>query len=316
MIISASYKTDIPTFYGEWFINRLRAGFCKTVNSYNKHVIQVSLRPENVNGIVFWTKNIGPFLKHLPVVQAIGIPFVIQHTINGYPRILEHSVVDSATSVENVRRVVDCYGQKTCVWRYDTVLMTSLTDLDFHLATFSALAKKLEGSTDEVVVSFGHIYKKTLRNMDISAKENGFTWRDPDDEWKRNLISQLVEIASAHRMSLTICSQPQYVVSGCGEARCIDSSRLEAVGGKYVTPTEKGNRPDCRCSEARDIGEYDTCPHGCVYCYAVQNRPLALERYHQHDPLSEFLFPPPHDAIESKASSQRVELTLFDQLTD
>lgn len=107
MMVSASYKTDIPTFYGEWFANRLRAGYCKVVNPYNKVVSRVSLLPEDVEGLVFWTKNIGPFLKQLAEVQARQVPFVVQHTINGYPHTLEQSVVDAAKSVQHIRQLAD-----------------------------------------------------------------------------------------------------------------------------------------------------------------------------------------------------------------
>lgn len=100
MVISASYKTDIPAFYGEWFMNRLRAGYCKMVNPYNGRPIRISLLAEAVEGFVFWTKNVGPFLKHLDEVQQRGFPFVLQHTINGYPRELEQAVVDSSRAVE------------------------------------------------------------------------------------------------------------------------------------------------------------------------------------------------------------------------
>ncbi|MCA9049546.1 MAG: DUF1848 family protein, partial [Planctomycetaceae bacterium] len=93
MIISASYKTDIPTFYGEWFMNRLRAGYCKMVNPWNrKQISRVSLDLRDVDGIIFWTKNIAPFIPHLEEVHGRGYRFVVQHTINAYPRALEFSV--------------------------------------------------------------------------------------------------------------------------------------------------------------------------------------------------------------------------------
>jgi hypothetical protein len=300
MIISASYKTDIPTFYGEWFINRLRAGYCKTVNRFNLRIARVSLRPEDVDGIVFWTKNVGPFLKHLAEVHERQIPFVIQHTINAYPRALEQAVVDADKAVENVRLIADRYGPRVCVWRYDTILLSSLTPREFHLQTFAHLAKRLEGSTDEAVVSFAHVYRKTLRNVTQAARDHGFSWEDPSDEWKRDLLGELAQIADAHRIGLTLCSQPNFLAPGCGEASCIDARRLEDVSGKRFKSREKGNRPECRCSESKDIGEYDTCPHGCIYCYAVQNRDLALGRYREHDPVSEFLFPPPPSAVEEE----------------
>ena len=110
MIISASYRTDIPAFYGKWFVNRLRAGYCKAVNPYSGQVYAVDLSPEQVDGFVFWTKNVGPFLKYLPEVQARNIPFVVQHSITGYPRELEARVAPVAHVVESLKQVADVYG--------------------------------------------------------------------------------------------------------------------------------------------------------------------------------------------------------------
>lgn len=183
MIISASYKTDIPTFYGDWFINRLRAGYCKTLNPYNRQIGRVSLKPDDVQGFVFWTKNVGPFIGHLAEVRRRGFPFVVQHTINAYPRVLEEAVVDAVKSVEHVRRLAEEYGPRVCVWRYDTIIESSVTPRDFHVGTFSRLAKELQGATDEVVISFAHLYEKTLRNMNRAADAKGFTWSDPSDDW-------------------------------------------------------------------------------------------------------------------------------------
>src|SRR5690348_1080797 len=176
MIISASYKTDIPTFYGEWFMNRLRAGYCKMVNPYGRQVYTVSLTQEDVDGIVFWTKNIGPFMKHLPELRELGYPFVVQHTINGYPRELESRVIDYEHTVECLRRVSGEFGMDRAIWRYDPIVITSITDIDWHKRNFENLARKLQGATREVVISFAQIYRKTKRNMDESAKANGFSW--------------------------------------------------------------------------------------------------------------------------------------------
>lgn len=292
MIISASYKTDIPTFYGEWFMNRLRAGYCKMVNPWNrKQISRVSLELQDVDGIVFWTKNIAPFLPHLKEVHDLGYRFVVQHTINNYPRALEYSVVDASRSVQHLREVAELYGPRTCVWRYDTIVISSLTPAEFHRENFSRLCADLAGVTDEVVVSFAHLYQKTLRNMDWASEEFGFTWHDPDKEEKRDLLTELVPIAKAHGMQLTVCSQPDFVVPGTGEARCIDAQRLEEVSGRPIRAELRGARKECGCFASRDIGDYDTCPHGCVYCYAVQKRNLAQRRYREHDPKSEFLFP-------------------------
>ncbi len=289
-------------------MNRLRAGHCKMVNPYNRRVIRVSLRRDTVEGIVFWTKNVGPFVKHLPEVRRRGFPFILQHAINGYPGALEQAVVDAPKAVEHLRRISDTFGPRVCVWRYDTIINSSLTPRECHLETFSRLAKSLEGATDEVVISFAHLYQKTLRNMEAAAREHGFTWSDPDEEWKQDLAAELAAIATAHRLRLTVCSQPQFIVPGCHGARCVDAGRLADVGGSPIKACLKGNREGCGCYEFRDIGEYDTCPHGCAYCYAVQNQALARARHKQHDPTGESLFPLPADVADPTRDDDQLGL--------
>lgn len=280
------------------------------VNPYNRQVIPVSLSREDVDGFIFWTKNVGPFIPHLSEVQSRGFPFIIQHTINGYPRELEAAVVSAERSVENLKCVAGTFGSSVCVWRYDTIIISSLTPVEFHLRRFEELAKALEGVTDEVVISYVHLYAKTLRNMKDAANEHGFSWIDPSIEEKRDLTVKLVEIARAHRMQLTICSQREYLVEGAGDARCVDAARLERVGGTKIRASLRGNRKECGCFASRDIGEYDTCPHGCVYCYAVRNHELAQRRFKLHKPDSEFLFEPDFQATEKPVADD--QLGLFD----
>jgi hypothetical protein len=309
MIISASYKTDIPAFYGEWFEKRLEAGYCKVANPYNRRQVRrVSLLPEDVDGFVFWTKNLAPFEKRLERVAELGHPFTIQYTITGYPRELERTVVYADRSVRHVRSVAGRYGPKAAVWRYDPILFSSLTPAEYHLDNFERLAGSLEGHTDEVVISFAQIYKKTARNLDAVAREFGFTWEDPPDEVKLDLASQLAEMAGARCMRLSICSQRKYVVPGAQAARCVDARRLAAMGGRPIRARLKGNRPDCGCHESTDIGEYDTCPHDCAYCYAVLHQDLALSRYRSHDPEGEFLFSPNDDVGPNRGESRQTTL--------
>lgn len=309
MIISASYKTDIPAFYGEWFRNRLNAGYCKMVNPYNRQAIFVSLERRDVDGIVFWTKNIGPFMETLKIVRERDYPFVIQHTINGYPKSLEYSVVDSQKSVENVKMISDNYGPKTCVWRYDTIVISSETPREFHLTQFERIAKSLESYVDEVVISFVHLYEKTLQNMKWAERKFNFEWKDIDLDEKREIAKELVAIAKSYRLRLGICSQRDYLVEGAEDARCIDAERLQKIAGTAINADLKGNRKECGCFASRDIGEYDTCPHGCVYCYAVRNRELAQLNFTKHDPNSEFLFAPVGSVKENS-----IPKTLFDAI--
>lgn len=293
MIISASYKTDIPAFYGRWMMNRLAAGFCCMTNPFNRaQVIRVELAPHDVDGIIFWTKNVGPFLSSLPEVRSRGFPFVVQYSINGYPRTLECSVVDWRKSVDHMHWLAERFGPGVGVWRYDPIVFSSITPPEFHLDSFERIAKALKGTTDEVVVSFAQIYKKTKRNMEKASTEENFTWWDPPEDEKRDLLYKMTRIAASNKFQLTICSQPEFLVDGVLEARCIDVLRLVRVYGIDLHTRTKGNRPGCLCAESRDIGDYDTCPHGCVYCYAVSSRATAQKRFREHDPDSPFLFPP------------------------
>jgi hypothetical protein len=292
MIISASYKTDIPAFYGEWFINRLRAGYCMMLNPYNRRAYRVDLTPEAADGFVFWTKNLGPFLSVLEEVHQRGYPFVVQYTITGYPRALESSVIDAQRAVEYFRQVAATYGPRVAVWRYDTIVFSSITPLDFHLRNFEHLAQALQGSTDEVVISFAQIYQKAKRNMNKAATQHNFTWEDPPDEVKHDLASKLAQIAQTYGMQISMCGQRQFVAPGIVDASCVDIVRLSDIAGKPIIAAKKSHRAKCGCFASKDIGEYDTCPHGCVYCYAVQNRELARQNYKAHDPRNEFLLPP------------------------
>src|SRR5690606_29763535 len=104
-------------------------------------------------------------------------------------RALEYAVVDARRSVENLHRIHDAYGPRAAVWRYDTIIVSSETPPDFHRQNFASLCRQLEGATDEVIISFVHLYKKTLRNMEWAAERFGFSWEDPSPETKRALAS-------------------------------------------------------------------------------------------------------------------------------
>lgn len=285
MIVSASYRTDIPAFYAAWFRRRLEAGFCRVRNPYGGGDYEVSLRPEDVDGFVFWTRNLRPLLPYLEAVRQVA-PFVVQFTVTGYSRALEASVIAAAEAVAQLRELRRHWGPRVAVWRYDPVVFTSDFDGAAHRANFAALAKALSGTVDEVVLSVVNPYRKTRRNLDRAAHCNGFAWRDPPDEEKRDLLAGLAAIAAGVGMRPTLCSQPELAPPGLAAARCIDASRLADVAQRPLAAREGGNRPGCHCALSRDIGAYDTCPHGCVYCYAVVERDRARANFHAHDPAA------------------------------
>jgi hypothetical protein len=290
VIVSASYRTDIPAFYADWFMRRLRAGYCRVANPYGGGDYEVRLTPEAVDGFVFWTRNMRPLLPHLDEIRAVA-PFVVQFTATGYPRVLESSVIPVEDAVAQLRELSRRFGPRAAVWRYDPIVFAAGLDAAAHLAGFARLARELAGAVDEVVLSVMTPYKKTRRNLDRAARRHSFAWADPTLDEKRALLARLTAIAAEHGIAATLCSQPELLAPGLGEARCVDGARLSDVAERTIAAREKGNRPGCRCALSRDIGAYDTCPHGCVYCYAVADRDRAVANFRAHDPEAECLMP-------------------------
>jgi Domain of unknown function (DUF1848) len=283
VIVSASYRTDIPAFYADWLLRRLRAGYCRVANPYGGAAYEVSLAPDAVDGFVLWTRNMAPLMPDLDAVRRVA-PFIVQFTLTGYPRALEASVINADEAVEQLRELRRRFGARVAVWRYDPVVFTAEWDAAAHAAQFAVLARRLKGSVDEVVLSVMHPYQKTRRNLDRAARRHGFLWRDPPPEEKQQLLHSLAAIAREEGLAPTLCSQPELLVPELGEASCIDAARLADVAQHPIAAPTGGNRPGCRCALSRDIGAYDTCPHGCVYCYAVADRDRAVANFRKHDP--------------------------------
>ncbi len=305
MIVSASYRTDIPAFHADWFRHRLAAGFALVRNPYGGPPYRVELGAEAVDGFVFWTRNAAPFLPVLDALAARKRPFVVQFTLTAYPRFLERAVPAPEAASAQIERLARRFGVRAVVWRYDPILLTERTDAGFHEANFAALASRLEGLVDEVVISFAHFYAKTRRRLARAAARDAIHWWDPAPEEKHRLRVRLEALARARGMRLTVCAQAEV---GGTPAACIDAARLSAVAGYEIAARTKGNRPGCGCAESRDLGAYDSCGHGCVYCYAVASHERATARLRDRDPQSLFLIPadapPASETLESDAQAE------------
>jgi hypothetical protein len=272
MIISASYRSDIPAFHGDWFLAALAAGEVSVANPYSQRPYRVDLRPEAVDGYVFWTRNARPFGRALAAVAAQDRPFVVQYTVLGYPRSIDTNVIDSRLAIENAHTLAAGYGKRVVVWRYDPILLTPETETGWHRANFARLADALAGTTDEVVVSFAQLYAKAARNL---AKA-GIAWRVPEPAEQAELIAAFRALAAVRGIALSLCTQP--ALAAAPPARCIDAGRLADIAGRRVAAATKGNRPGCLCAQSRDIGAYDSCVHGCRYCYAVADHEAVQRR--------------------------------------
>lgn len=268
MIISASYRSDIPAFHCGWFRARLAEGFVNVPNPYGAKPYRVSLARADVDGFVFWTRNTRPFHAGLDDARAVA-PFMVTYTVTGYPERLERGVPPVAHAVREVARLAHQYGPRAVVWRYDPVLWSDLTPPDFHRENFTRLVGQLAPHVDEVTFSAATLYAKSTRNLKRMLPDVAVT--DPDDAEKRDLLAELGGIAVDHGLRPTICSQPHLLSGPLSAAACIDTARLSDLAGHDVAAKQKGNRPGCACAESRDIGHYDSCAHACAYCYAVRD---------------------------------------------
>ncbi|MEO3944318.1 DUF1848 domain-containing protein [Gorillibacterium sp. CAU 1737] len=286
MIVSASRRTDIPAFYGEWLLHRIQEGYALARNPMNRRqVSRIPLTPDKVDAFVFWTKNPEPFLSVLPHLEE-RFPSYTQVTITPYGRDIEQALPDKKTILASFIRLAQLIGAHRTVWRYDPILLSPAYSIRFHLDAFRHMAEVLHPYTGKVVISYLDEYAKTKRNT------NGLGIRPPDAEERRELAGELAQIARSFGLRIEACSEPEdYRELGVASGSCIDPMLLSAILGREITPRKDNNqRAGCQCLPSVDLGAYDTCPHQCLYCYANASQAIAAARHASHDPFSPFLF--------------------------
>ena len=289
-IISASRRTDIPAFYAEWFMNRVREGHVRWMNPFSKAVYEVSLRPEDVSAIVFWSKNYLPLLPHLDELDQLGYRMVFHFTITGLPKPFEPRVPDAADMVRCARTLADRYGPDAVLWRYDPVLISSITSPEYHLQRFSELCRMLEGAVAGCYFSFAVFYGKVLRNTEALNAETGIVCYDLPKDDRVETALRMADIAGSHGITMHSCCGDHLVGGPIRKAHCVDADLLDRLFPDRIgLLAERPTREQCGCYESKDIGAYNTCPHGCVYCYANTGKEAAMRSHANHDPLRDVL---------------------------
>ncbi|HEU5180865.1 MAG TPA: DUF1848 domain-containing protein [Candidatus Polarisedimenticolia bacterium] len=295
-LISASRRTDIPAFYSDWFMERIRRGSASWLNPYSGAVATVSLQPCDTAAIVFWTRNFAPMRKHLPELAARGHRFLIHFTLTSLPRRYESHVPSARAAIAQMHALATEIGPDRVLWRYDPILVTESCDRSFHLENFTHLADSLQGATRRCSVSFTQIYGKLRRSF--ARQEVPLPSVGPEE--RRELAGELAEIAAARGITLAACCSDDLVEGRVEKARCIDREAILAIWPDLALGTAAGpTREQCGCSRSYDIGAYDSCPHGCLYCYATKDRDTAHQRRRRHDPAGSVLIPP---AAEGKGA--------------
>lgn len=288
MIISASRRTDIPAFFSDWFANRMHEGYCCVRNPFNAHqVSRINLDRSVVDCIVFWTKNPTPMLDKLDVVDAY--PYYFQYTITGYghdvePRLPEKKDILIPTFIE----LSDRLGSKRVIWRYDPIFFTEKYTPDYHVHAFSEIARMLDGKTDKCVISFVDVYRRNKKALnELGAQGNV----EADNPGLLEFASRLSGIADEHGMELATCAEGIDLSQvGISHNACIDRLLIEdLVGAPMGVGKDKSQRPECFCVASVDIGPYNTCGHGCRYCYANYSPSVVERNLASYDPESPLL---------------------------
>lgn len=285
MILSASRRTDIPNYYSDWFVNRIKEGFLYVRNPMNaRQISRIDLSPEVVDCIVFWTKNPLPMLDKLEELQDYHYYF--QFTLTGYGRDIEPNLPDKREILLRVfRDLSSAIGREKVVWRYDPILFTERYTREYHLKAFRTIAEALCGYTDKVVISFIDLYAKTKKNM------QGIRMFDLAKHELEDFASELSRIAKENGMKIASCAESMDL-SACGieHNSCIDQQLIERIIGCQIkTQKDKNQRGECRCIESVEIGTYHTCQNGCKYCYANDSAGKVQENCELYDPKSPIL---------------------------
>lgn len=312
MILSVSRRTDIPNYYSEWFLNRIKEGYLYVRNPMNIHQIsKIDISPEIVDCIVFWTKNPEPMLDKLE--QLKDYKYYFQFTLTGYGKDMEPALPHKKNKmIPTFQKLSKMIGKEKVVWRYDPIVITETYSEEYHLKAFQEIASSLNGYCKRVVISFVDLYAKTKKNMkDIQTI-------DKNQSELITFSKKLAEIAVSNGMEIETCAE-LIDLSSCGikHSSCIDKKLIETIIGCSIkVEKDKNQREECGCVESVEIGAYNTCLNGCKYCYANYSVERVKANRELYDPQSPILCSKitEEDKITERAvkSIREGQISLFD----
>ncbi len=320
-IVSASRETDLPAFYSDWFVSRLREGWCEWKNTYSGTVHKVSFAKTRM--IVFWSKNPKPLLERLDEVEALGFKqYYFQFTLNDYEREgLEPNVAPLEERIDTFRELADRIGKERVIWRFDPLMLTDYLSIDALLERIESIGHQLKGYAEKLVFSFIDIeaYRKVQRNLE------GLGVREFSPEEQRKFAQGLAKLNKELGLELATCGEEADLSAyGVRHNKCVDdelmirlfhddAALMDFIGAEYGNPTDqdkqmtlslgldnvasekkisgwhiakskkdKGQRKACGCIVSKDIGAYNTCPNLCRYCYANAQDAQVLANFALH----------------------------------
>ncbi|WP_027399188.1 DUF1848 domain-containing protein [Anaerovorax odorimutans] len=264
MIISASRRTDIPAYYTEWFMNRIKEEYVLVRNPMNIHqVSKINLSPDVVDCIVFWTKNPKAMIEQLNNLHEYNYYF--QFTLNSYGKDIEASVPSKkAEVIDTFKRLSDKIGAEKIIWRYDPIFINAKYSIEYHIKYFEKLARQLRGYTEKCTISFIDYYSKIMRNI----KKLDIHKPSEIDKWV--IAENLSKIAFEYGLKMDTCAEDMaFEDLGITHAKCIDDKLISRIIKSPISvDKDKNQRLQCGCVKSIDIGLYNTCKNDCKYCYA------------------------------------------------
>ena len=312
MLISASRRTDLPAFYSEWLFNRLKEEYVLVRNPMNIHQVgKISLSPDVVDGIVFWTKNPIPMMNRLSELDKYTYYF--QFTLTAYDRDVEPNIPSKNRAIiPAFQELSKKIGKDKIIWRYDPIFFNDRYTMDYHCKYFRVLASKLGAYTEKCTVSFLDLYKNTARNI------SPLNVQTDTKELQFEIMQKFADIAAEYGIYVDTCAEKIDLGSlKIAHACCIDKERFERIGNCRLNLGKDPNqRSECGCVASIDIGTYNTCKHGCLYCYANYNLKSVNRNSAAHNPNSPLLFGElgQDDVIKVRGmkSCKNNQLTIFD----
>lgn len=286
MILSASRRTDLPSYYSEWFMNRLEEGYAYTRNPMNhSQVSKIILTPEVIDCIVFWTKDPINIMDKLTRLDAMGYRYYFQFTLTPYSKDMEQNLRDKKDIINTFILLSQTIGKGKVLWRYDPIILNDTLTMDYHTEMFELLCRQLKNYTDICTISFIDLYSK------LNPSIKGRSIREITEPEMLQLAAIFYEIGHSNGIELKACSEKINLSEyGIQPASCIDQRTIERICGYTIaSKSDTNQRPGCGCIQSVDLGAYNTCKNGCIYCYANLSEASIKCNYRKHDPHSEIL---------------------------
>lgn len=311
LIISASRSTDIPAFYSDWFINRIKAGYTKWINPFNNRPQYVSF--VNTRVIVFWTKNPAPIIKYLPLLDNMNYNYYFLFTLNDYEAESLENVPPINQRIETFISLAEKIGNDKVLWRFDPVILTNKTNIDDIIERIYIIGEHIHKYTKRLIFSFVDIdkYKSVSRNLKSFSQNTGIIFNKITKDDKQLFAKKLSDINKSWYLDLRTCAEDINLIEyGINANRCINDVLMKEIFNNdkelmnFINKhnennlfnnnnlasyplKDRGQRKLCKCMYSKDIGQYNTCGHMCKYCYANHQPNKVLQRIKNHNPLSE-----------------------------